>query len=127
MARKRRKPDGEGPKRRRPKSPGDIPDRRAPEGMMPPFVAGLPGDAGQGTPLDKAHEILLHAYQEPDEQRRVRLAGEALAVCPDRADAYALLAEHARSRPGPATHRADDGQAAAALARQPQAHAAAAQ
>src|SRR3954469_15225605 len=98
MARKRRKPDGERPKRRRPKSPGDIPDRRAPEGMMPPFVAGLPGDAGQGTPLDKAHEILLHAYQEPDEQRRVRLAREALALCPDCADAYVLLAEHARRR-----------------------------
>ena len=36
--------------------------------------------------------------RKPDEQRRIQLAKEALAICPDCADAYVLLAEHARSR-----------------------------
>jgi tetratricopeptide (TPR) repeat protein len=61
-------------------------------------VRSLQGGAGQPTPLDQAHDILLRAYQEPDEQRRVQLAKDALALCPDCADAYVLLAEHARSR-----------------------------
>jgi hypothetical protein len=65
---------------------------------MRQFVRSLPGDAGQDTPLAKAHEVLLQAYQEGDEDRQVQLAREALDLCPDCADAYVLLAEHARSR-----------------------------
>jgi tetratricopeptide (TPR) repeat protein len=68
------------------------------EGLMRDVVRSLQGQAHQPTPLDQAHDILLHAYQEPDEQRRVQLAKDALAVCPDCADAYVVLAEHARSR-----------------------------
>ena len=41
---------------------------------------------------------MYRAFEEPDEERRVQLAREALAICPDCADAYVLLAEHARSR-----------------------------
>lgn len=65
---------------------------------MRQLVAGLQGEAGRHTPLDEAHALLHRAYQDPDEQRRVRLAKEALALCPDCADAYVLLAEHAPSR-----------------------------
>jgi hypothetical protein len=65
---------------------------------MRDVVRPLQGQAHQHTPLDQAHDILLRAYQEPDEERRVQLAQDALAVCPDCADAYALLAELAASR-----------------------------
>jgi tetratricopeptide (TPR) repeat protein len=68
------------------------------EGMMKQVVAGLQGHADGPTPLDQAHDILMQAYHEPDKQRRVQLAHDALAVCPDCADAYVLLAEHAASR-----------------------------
>jgi hypothetical protein len=85
MAGKRRVPGGEKPNRR-PQRPADLPDRRALEGMMRDLVRSLQGQAHQHTPLDQAHEILLRAYQEPDEQRRVQLAKNALALCPDCAD-----------------------------------------
>jgi hypothetical protein len=42
--------------------------------------------------------LMYQAFEEPDEQRRVQLAKDALAICPDCADAYVLLAEHATSR-----------------------------
>jgi hypothetical protein len=38
------------------------------------------------------------AFAQGDEEARVELAREALAVCPDCADAYVLLAEHTRAR-----------------------------
>jgi tetratricopeptide (TPR) repeat protein len=99
MARKKREPGGRGPKRRRQKPPLDkLPDRRAMEGVMQQLVAGLQGHAPQDTPLGKAQALLYRAFEEPDEQRRVQLAKDALAVCPDCADAYVLLAEHATSR-----------------------------
>jgi tetratricopeptide (TPR) repeat protein len=41
---------------------------------------------------------MYRAFEEPDEQRRVRLAHDALAISTDCADAYVLLAEHATSR-----------------------------
>jgi hypothetical protein len=56
------------------------------EGVMRDVVRSLQGQAARPTPLDQAHDILLRAYQEPDEQRRVQLAKDALAICPDRAD-----------------------------------------
>jgi hypothetical protein len=97
MARKRRKPDGEKPKRHT-KHPADLPDRRAMEAVMQQLVAGLQGQADQDTPLGKAQGLMYRAFEEADEQRRVRLAKDALAICPDCADAYVLLAEHSRSR-----------------------------
>jgi tetratricopeptide (TPR) repeat protein len=52
----------------------------------------------QDTPLGKAQALLYRAFEEHDGQLRVQLAKDALAVCPDCADAYVLLAEHATSR-----------------------------
>jgi tetratricopeptide (TPR) repeat protein len=96
MPRNRRQ-DGERPNRR-PKRPADLPDRRAMEGVMQQVVAGLQGHAHQDTPLGQAQALMYRAFEEPDEERRVRLANDALAISPDCADAYALLAEHARNR-----------------------------
>lgn len=97
MARKKRKPDGENPKRR-PQRPADLPDRRALEGSLRQFVAGLQGHTHQDTPLDKAQALMYRAFEDTDEERRIQLANEALETCPDCADAYVLLAEHAASR-----------------------------
>jgi tetratricopeptide (TPR) repeat protein len=65
---------------------------------MRQFVSGLQGRAHTDTPLGKAQALMDRAFEERDERRRVLLAKEALEVCPDCADAYVLLAEHARSR-----------------------------
>src|ERR1022692_1849814 len=97
MAKKKRKPDDEKSKRRH-QLPADLPDRRAMEGMMQQVVAGLQGQANQDTPLGKAQAIMYRAFEEPDEQRQVQLAKDALEICPDCADAHVLLAEHATSR-----------------------------
>jgi tetratricopeptide (TPR) repeat protein len=97
MARKKRGPGGETPQRR-PQRPADLPDRRAMEGAMQQILAGLQGHAPQDTPLAKAQALMYQAFEEPDEQKRLQLAKDALAVSPDCADAYVLLAEHATSR-----------------------------
>jgi tetratricopeptide (TPR) repeat protein len=97
MARKKREPGGEKPERRS-QRPADLPDRRAMEGVMQQLVAGLRGESDQDTPLAKAQALMYRAFEEPDEQRRVQLAKDALAICPDCADAYVLLAEHVTSR-----------------------------
>jgi tetratricopeptide (TPR) repeat protein len=102
MARKKRKPEGDRPKKRRrsrpPESIADLPDRRAMEGAMQQLVAGLRGEADLNTPLGKAQALLYRAFEEPHGERRVQLAKDALALCPDCADAYVLLAEHSRRR-----------------------------
>src|SRR5579871_1074697 len=96
MARKKRKPGGRGPQRRRPTPPlENLPDRRAMEGMMQQLVAGLQGQAHQDTPLGKAQALMYRAFEESDEKKRIQLAKDALAISPDCADAYNLLAEHA--------------------------------
>ena len=97
MARKKREPGGETPKRRS-QRPADLPDRRAMEGAMQQLVAGLQGHAHQDTPLGQAQALMYRGFEERDERRRVRLAQDALAISPDCADAYVLLAEHATSR-----------------------------
>src|SRR6516162_1169629 len=94
MTRKKREPSGRGPQRRRPKPPlENLPDRRAIEGSMGQQFTG-----DQDTPLGKAQALMYRAFEEPDDQRRVQLAKEALEICPDCADTYVLLAEHARRR-----------------------------
>src|SRR4051812_14655156 len=97
MAKKKRKHDGERPKRRQDR-PAHLPDRRAMEGMMQQLVAGLQGHEQQDTPLAQAQALMYRAFEEQEEQRRVQLARDALALSPDCADAYVLLAEHATGR-----------------------------
>jgi tetratricopeptide (TPR) repeat protein len=99
MAKKKRKPAGRVPQRRRPqRQPESLPDRRVMEGVVQQFVAGLRGESNPDTPLGKAQTLMYRAFDEPDEKRRAQLANDALALCPDCADAYVLLAEHASSR-----------------------------
>src|SRR5579871_3386983 len=93
MAKKKPKPNRK-PKQPRSPSRTDIPDRRALEGQMWGSFGGARGDS----PLDQAQQIMYEAFEEPDERRKLDLAKEALAICPDCADAYVLLAEHAPTR-----------------------------
>lgn len=92
MAKKKRKPNKNKRQLR------DLPDRRAMEGMMQQLVAGLQGQPNQDTPLGKAQALMYRAFEEPNEKKRIQLAKDALAISPDCADAYNLLAEHAPSR-----------------------------
>jgi tetratricopeptide (TPR) repeat protein len=96
MARKKRK-DEDRPRRSAP-PPESMPDPTAMEGMLRQFLAGMHGQAEDDTPLGKAQSLIYRAHAEPDERRRVQLARDALALCPDCADAYVLLAENTRSR-----------------------------
>jgi hypothetical protein len=68
------------------------------EGVMQQVVARLQGQENQDTPLGQAQALMYRAFEEWHDQHRVRLAQEALEICPDCADAYVLLAENARSR-----------------------------
>ncbi len=100
MARKKRQPDGDRPKRRsssRP-DPGDLPDRRVMEGALQQFAHSQRGGADRDTPLSKAQALIYQAVEGKDPSLRVQSAKEALAICADCADAYVLLAEHSRSR-----------------------------
>src|SRR6266702_4420836 len=101
MAKKKRKPDGERPKRRRRPSQTDspgLPDRRALEGVMRQLVRSLQDDPDEETPLSRSQALMYQAFEEKDEERKVQLARNALEICPDCADAYVLLAEHAPGR-----------------------------
>src|SRR2546430_1690941 len=92
MARKKREPGGRGPNRRRQNPPLEkLPERRAMEGVVQQLVAGLKGPAHKDTPLGQAQALVYRAFGEPDQERRLRLAHDALAISPDCADAYVLL------------------------------------
>jgi tetratricopeptide (TPR) repeat protein len=84
------------PKRTDP--PAGLPTREALEAILREMAGGL-FDAGAApdTPLGRAELLLDRAASEPDRAGRVRLAREALELCPDCADAYALLAAEASS------------------------------
>src|SRR5437016_2666069 len=98
MARRRRprREDEPGRGRRRPipNDLTDLPDRRALERSLHEIAGSTEPDTPQG----QAQELLFEAFEEDDPQRRVELATQALALWPDCADAYVLLAEHARNR-----------------------------
>jgi len=47
------------------------------------------------TPLDRAQELMYDAWETPNRRQRVKLAREALKICPVCADAYVVLAEDA--------------------------------
>jgi hypothetical protein len=98
MAKKRRRhrqPPGRS--RRQPIESQDLPDRRIMEGTMRDMVRQLGGEVAD-TPLSQAQDIMSQAFAARDEGERIRLAEQALTICPDCADAYVLLAEHAPRR-----------------------------
>jgi tetratricopeptide (TPR) repeat protein len=68
------------------------------EGTMRDLIRSMHGSSGDETPLDRAQSLLYQAFEETDADRRVKLAEEALTICPDCADAYVLLAEHTPRR-----------------------------
>src|ERR1700686_4329389 len=96
MAKKKRKPDQR--KRKQAKLPRALPDRRLMERAMQELVGGMQGQANQNTPLGKAQSLMYGAFEQTDEKKRLQFAKDALAICPDCADAYVVLAEHARTR-----------------------------
>jgi tetratricopeptide (TPR) repeat protein len=96
VAKKKRKKTR--PKQPRGKSVQGLPDRRAMEAVLHQVLASFPGNEAEDTPLARAQALIHQAFAEPDEQRRVQLARQALALCPDCADAYVLLAEHVPNR-----------------------------
>jgi tetratricopeptide (TPR) repeat protein len=73
-----------------------IPDRRALEGAMWGALPGLFGGAPGGGDLEDAQQIMYQAF-EAGGPKQVALAKKALQVCPDCADAYVVLAEHAET------------------------------
>lgn len=56
------------------------------------IASGQPFSFEKRTPLEKAQSLMYDAF-EAEGDERIRLAREALAICPDCADAYVLLAE----------------------------------
>jgi hypothetical protein len=87
---------------------------------MQQFGRSMQGQADPDTPLAQAQALVYRAFEERDEQRRRQLAREALELCPDCADAYVLLAEHANSRKE-ALHLYEQGVAAGERALGPEA------
>ncbi|HET7932426.1 MAG TPA: hypothetical protein VFL63_13685 [Rhodanobacteraceae bacterium] len=52
-------------------------------------------DSGPGeSPLDRAQTLIYDAWEIPNPAKKISLARQALAICPDCADAYVLLAEY---------------------------------
>ena len=68
--------------------------RRIARGGMESFLSQLTGSASRGSALDRAQDIMYKAWEEPNLQRGVTLARQALEISPDCADAYLLLADH---------------------------------
>ena len=98
MAGKKRKAIKTRPKPPREK-PAALPDRRAMEAGLREVLAGLGGQVPQPiSPAAKAQAVLDRAFREMNPGPRRKLAEEALAIDPDCADAYVLLAEVADSR-----------------------------
>lgn len=71
-----------------------IPDRRVMESMMQQMFSD--GDVAEDS-LEAAQQIMYDAFEAESSGRQVQLAKQALERSPDCADAYVLLAEHARS------------------------------
>lgn len=56
------------------------------------LASGHPFSFEKRTPLEKAQSLMYDAFEAEGEER-IKLARQALAICPDCADAYVLLAE----------------------------------
>jgi tetratricopeptide (TPR) repeat protein len=98
MAKKRKVSKGKAgrPKRAPKPPPVDLPDPRVIEALMRQAV-GRSEQPGADTPAERAQDLVYEASEESDADRRGELAREALALWPDCADAYVLLAEDARN------------------------------
>ena len=59
-----------------------------------PSSASLLDDGPCESPLDRAQALVYDAWEIPNPAKKISLAKRALAICPDCADAYVLLAEH---------------------------------
>ncbi|MFN8489756.1 MAG: hypothetical protein U0350_19380 [Caldilineaceae bacterium] len=82
-------------------------DRRAMEGDLAHLI---PSRAH--SPLDRAQDLMYQAWEERNPARRIILAHEALALSPDCADAYVLLAEEEADTVGRALAYYEQGIAA---------------
>jgi tetratricopeptide (TPR) repeat protein len=60
---------------------------------------GPDADAPPESDLERAQELLYDAWEQPGRRKRVSLARKALALSPDCADAYVLLAEETAGSP----------------------------
>src|SRR4051812_36494483 len=104
MAKKKPTPPEEGPKPRRRSRPR--PADEAGPGSLPPSPEPERPRAGPArarrkagpSPLERAEELAARAAEADDPRRAVTLAREALALSEDCAEAYFLLAGHARTR-----------------------------
>jgi len=100
MAKKKRKSSGKQRKSGRISSRApeldalpELPDWRALEGMLHQLLPGLAHEGGN-TALERAQDLIYEAM-EATGAKQSRLAREALAISPDCADAYVVLAENA--------------------------------
>jgi tetratricopeptide (TPR) repeat protein len=59
---------------------------------------GLPPHRAE-TPLERAQDLMYDAWDAPSARERIRMARQALAISPDCADAYVLLAEETARNP----------------------------
>lgn len=87
-----------------------LPDRRALEGTLAAIGRGAAHHAANETLFD-AQDLMYEAF-EAQGARRVALAHEALAISPDCADAYLLLAEETAASPDEARELLEQGVAA---------------
>jgi tetratricopeptide (TPR) repeat protein len=101
MAKKRPRPRKETRRRLpraepRPLFPPGFYDRRAIEGVMWGGVNEAIGAPPAEGPLARAQALVYQAFARPDPVERIRMARQALEISPDCADAYVILAEHAK-------------------------------
>jgi len=84
---------------------------------------GLPSPERGLTPLEQAQDKMYEAWEARSRKARVRLAREALALSPDCADAYVLLAEETARTPNEALKLYEEGMRAGERALGPEAFA----
>jgi tetratricopeptide (TPR) repeat protein len=68
-------------------------DRRMMEGQMAAMASKMGGESFWDPKLQEAQQLMYKAWEESNAGRRIALAHKALALSPDCADAYVLLAE----------------------------------
>src|SRR5947209_3453571 len=83
----------------------------------------LPLPESELTPLEQAQDKMYEAWEARSRKARVRLAREALAISPDCADAYVLLAEETARTPDEALKLYEEGVRAGERALGPEAFA----